>query len=118
MFLIYLFIYSFIYSFVYLLGVNENDYSVKMQDYAVNSKLNNPETNPDLVRWSKLTRPTLPANLANIIGNSKSPINQQQQQQQQQAINSSNSLNAQISSSLVHKKFNNLSNIQNRLVTL
>ncbi len=53
-------------------GVNENDYSVKMQDYAaVNSKLNNSDLgNPDLVRWSKLTRPTLPANLASIIGNS------------------------------------------------
>jgi len=33
-------------------GVNENDYSVKMQDYAaVNSKLNNSDLgNPDLVR--------------------------------------------------------------------
>jgi hypothetical protein len=96
-------------------GVNENDYSVKMQDYAaVNSKLNNSDLgNPDLVRWSKLTRPTLPANLASIIGNSKSPIiNQQQQQTQANIMNpSSNSLNANISSSLVHKKFNNLSQV-------
>ena len=94
--------------------VNENDYSAKMQDYANQKQISNQENstlqssgfhNHDLVRWSKLTRPTLPANLANIISNSssKSPT----------VANST--VNSHISSSLVHKKFNNLSNIQNRL---